>query len=136
MSSLRRKHERTPSLCRVAKPRLETSNLTNPANPMMLSAQDISSIADAVAARLAHLLRPPAPTYTALPHKLTMKEFAWCVQRGVQSVRERRRLDRNFRSHCQGKKRILIHPAALALYGVDSGMAAERLAKYPDEKAA
>lgn len=66
-----------------------------------------------------------------LPAKLTVEQFAWCVQRSAYHVRERRRMDRRFRKLCQGRNPILIHPSALALFGVDSSLAAARLQQFP-----
>ncbi len=98
---------------------------------MNLSPQEIDAIASAVVARLLPRLSPSAPSYGPLPHKLTVEEFAWCVHRSAYTVREWRRTNRAFRKHCQGERPIMIHPAALELYGVDSGLAAARLQQFP-----
>ncbi len=72
-------------------------------------------------------LAPVAQRVPPILEKLTVQEFAHCVQRSAYTIRERRRVDRKFRAHCQGECPIKIHPAALALYGVDSGLASARL---------
>lgn len=76
----------------------------------------------------------PVPDLPPLPAKLTVHEFAFCVQRSAYHVRERRRLNRDFRKLCQGRNPILIHPGALKIFGVDSGLAAARLAQFQAEK--
>lgn len=90
-----------------------------------LTDEDLHAIDGLIARHLQARVEAP------LPHKLTMAEFAWCVERPVYSIRERRRTDRKFRAHCEGENRVKIHPAALALFGVDSGLAAARLRQYP-----
>lgn len=96
----------------------------------MLTTEDLAAIDALLERRLAARIEAP------LPHKLTLAEFAWCVERSVYGIAERRRNDRKFRAHCQGERRIKIHPAALALYGVDSGLAAARLRQFPGKSPA
>jgi len=91
---------------------------------MPLTADDLAAIDALIERRLGARIDAP------LPHKLTIEQFAWCVQRSAYSIGERRRTDRKFRKHCEGVRRINIHPAALALYGVDSGLAAARLRQF------
>lgn len=92
---------------------------------MTLTTEDLQAIDTLLERRMSARATIP------LPNKLNMEEFAWCVQRPIYSVRARRRNDRKFLALCEGKKRIKIHPSALALYGVDSGLAAARLAQFP-----
>ena len=92
--------------------------------------EDAEAIAAAVVRRAAPAAAVP------LPHKLTVAEFAWCVERSAYTICERRRKDRAFRKHCEGERPIRIHPAALALYGVDSGLAAARLRQFPGKSRA
>jgi hypothetical protein len=93
--------------------------------PRNITDEDVEAIAAAVVRRTVPVAASP------LPHKLTVAEFAWCVERSAYTIRERRRTDRGFRKHCEGARAVKIHPAALALYGVDSGLAAARLRQFP-----
>ena len=70
----------------------------------------------------------PAP---GLTEKLTVEEFAFCVQRSPYLVRQHRRRNRKFRTEfCEGAHNIKIHPRALAEFGVDSGLASARLQQF------
>lgn len=99
----------------------------------------LNALADLVAARIIariELLHAPRPFPTAptapaapepIPHKLSVDQFAWCVERSAYFVNEQTRINPKLRAHVQGKRPKLIHPAALALFGVDPGHAALRL---------
>lgn len=93
---------------------------------------EIAAIMERAIAPLWDILRRQMPPdeFKALPGKLTVEQFAWCVQRSAYHIRQRRRLNREFRKHCQGLNPILIHPRALELFGVDSSLAAVRLAQF------
>lgn len=98
---------------------------------MTLTDSDLSAI-EAIVDRQLNAFRaspvlPPVP----LPTKLTLGEFAWCVQRNRATVAKRRVLNRKFAQYCEGRRPVLIHPEALALWGVDPGLAAERLRQLP-----
>lgn len=81
-------------------------------------------------ALLAREVASPAP----IPHKLTVEQFAWCVERSAYTINEHTRINPKLRAHVQGKRPKLIHPAALALYGVDAALASERLKAMPKEQ--
>lgn len=104
---------------------------------MTLSDTELDAIADRLAPRLAALIgKPVSVVPEPIPQKLTVEEFAWCVQRSAYSINEDTRLNPKMKKHVQGKWPKLIHPAALALYGVDSALAAARLAQFPHKSAA
>lgn len=84
----------------------------------------------------AHGAAPRLPAAEPIPHKLTVAQFAWCVQRSAYSINAATRVDPKLKKHVQGKCPKLIHPAALALYGVDPAHAALRLAQWPHKSAA
>jgi len=87
----------------------------------------IRAIVHDVASRFPYAA-PPAP---GLTEKLTVEEFAFCVQRSPYSIRQHRRLNRKFRTEfCEGAHGIKIHPRALAEFGVDSGLASARLQQF------
>jgi hypothetical protein len=96
--------------------------------PATLTTDDLNMIRAVVRAEL-DISAPPV-RIPAILGKLTVAEFAHCVQRSAYSIRERRRTNRKFRAHCEGECPIKIHPAALALYGVDSGLASARLQQF------
>ncbi len=79
--------------------------------------------------------RPSSPP-NPIPHKLTVAQFAWCIERSCYFVYEEIRLNPRLRHQVQGRCPKLIHPAALALYGVDAAHAAKRLALFAQPSAA
>lgn len=100
---------------------------------------------DALAIRLAPLLADrlmdrlaprDARNAEPIPHKLTVEQFAFCVERSAYTINEDTRLDPKLRKFVQGQRPKLIHPAALALYGVDQALAASRLALWSHKSAA
>lgn len=90
-----------------------------------LTTEDLCAIDGLLARRLAARVEAP------LPHKLTIAQFAWCIERGADYVGEQTRINARLRPYVQGKRPKLIHPAALSLFGVDSGLAAARLRQFP-----
>lgn len=92
--------------------------------------EEIDRLAEALANRLVPLLNASHPRPASaepLPHKLTVAQFAWCIQRSAYYVNQQTRINPKLRQYVQGKAPKLIHPAALALFGVDSGFASIRL---------
>jgi hypothetical protein len=90
-------------------------------------------LAPLVVAQMGHP-RPAAPE--PLPHKLTVEQFAWCIERSAYYVNEQTRINPKLRPYVQGSRPKLIHPAALALFGVDGAHAATRLALLEHKSAA
>lgn len=94
---------------------------------MTLAAEDLLAI-EAIVRRV---VAGPAVMPEPLPHKLSITQFAWCIERSAYFVAEQCRTNRELKRQVQGLRPKLIHPAALALYGVDSGLAAARLRQFP-----
>jgi hypothetical protein len=92
---------------------------------MTLDREDIIAIAD----ELEHRLKPRVEGM--LPGKLSIAQFAWCIERSRDYVEGEIRTNRKFKTFVQGQRPKLIHPSALELYGVDSGLAAARLRQFP-----
>lgn len=78
--------------------------------------------------------RPPAAE--PIPHKLTVEQFAWCIERSAYFVNERSRIDKAFRKFVEGTCPKKIHPCALQLFGVDPALGAARLALFEQRSAA
>ena len=93
---------------------------------------EIDLIVDRLTNRLRGLFAPVAhPETDPVPSKLTLAQFAFCIQRSVGFVKLETRINPKLKARVQGRRPKLIHPAALALYGVDPQLAASRLAQWP-----
>jgi hypothetical protein len=98
---------------------------------------ELSALASRLAPLLLQHLAPAVAKVQAvcvpdlIPHKLTVAQFAWCVERSEYTINEETRLNPKLRKYVQGRRPKLIHPAALELYGVDARLAVARLAQFP-----
>lgn len=90
-------------------------------------------LAPLLATRLQRLLVPSIER-DPIPHKLTVAQFAWCIERSAYFVNEQTRINPKLRHYVQGVCPKRIHPAALALFGVDGALAAARLKCFPAKR--
>ena len=91
-----------------------------------LNAEDFTRLAREVAKEVIALLdqrEPPKPVFT---HRLTVEQFAICIERTAPHVREKIRLRRIPKTDVDGPP-YLIHPRALKIFGVSPELGATRL---------
>lgn len=96
---------------------------------MPLDAESIQQI-EAIFRRV--LLSSTAPA-APVSRKLTVEEFAYCIQRSPEFVRRKIRAAVIPRDCVEGKKLYLIHVRALEKFRVTPEMAAKRLQEWREQ---